>query len=201
MRISKPTVICIIFSLLLSISKHNNLHFSSYDFIIVAKPSLVTLFFMFHVIMITIFIGSSKPLVENLECSFSSLTPPRYEMDQTIQKVEVCRSTSTDDEDDDQSYNISDIGYHDDSYHGSDEYDEENDDDGIDTEGKDSEDEEYDNKLENKIEEFIEKVYQKRREEFLGDRLSLYNCWLASLANWSASQALDMHKWKTCNKG
>jgi len=121
-------------------------------------------------------------------------------MDQTIQKVEVCRSTSTDDEDDDQSYNISDIGYHDDSYHGSDEYDEENDDDGIDTEGKDSEDEEYDNKLENKIEEFIEKVYQKRREEFLGDRLSLYNCWLASLANWSASQALDMHKWKTCNK-
>lgn len=28
----------------------------------------------------------------------------------------------------------------------------------------------------------------------------MYNCWLASLANWSASQALDMHKWKTCNK-
>lgn len=28
----------------------------------------------------------------------------------------------------------------------------------------------------------------------------MYNCWLASLANWSASQALVMHKWKTCNK-
>jgi len=125
---------------------------------------------MFHFIMITIFIGSPKPpSVENLEYSFSSLTPPRYEMDQTIQNVEVCGSTSTDDEDDDQSYNSD--GYHDDSYHGSDEYDEENDDDVIDTEGKDSEDEEYDNKLEKKIEEFIAKVYQKRREEFLGDRL------------------------------
>ena len=90
-------------------------------------------------------------------------------MDQTIQNVEVCGSTSTDDEGDDQSYNSD--GYHDDSYHGSDEYDEENDDDVIDTEGKDSEDEEYDNKLEKKIEEFIAKVYQKRREEFLGDRL------------------------------
>ncbi|KAJ6404666.1 hypothetical protein OIU84_012767 [Salix udensis] len=152
--VGSPTIIClIIFCLLLSISKQNNLHFSSHDFIIVTKPSLVlTLFFMVvYFITMTIFIGSSKPAVESFDYSFSSLAPPAFS------------STG-----DDQRYNNSD----DDSSHGSCEYDGDNDDDVNDTEGRDSEDdEEYGNKLEKRIEGFIAKVYQKRREEFLGDRL------------------------------
>ena len=159
-----PLLICLLFSLLLSISKQNTqLHFSRYNFIIVAKPSFITLFFVFHFIIITIFVGRPKPSVEDLEDSFSSIPPPSvYEMDETIQEVEVCGSTgSTDDE-----------GY-DDNYHVSVGYVEDNEDDGVnDAEGdQDSEDhEEYDNELEKKIEGFIEKVYQERREEFLRDR-------------------------------
>ncbi|KAJ6334989.1 hypothetical protein OIU78_011762 [Salix suchowensis] len=117
-------------------------------FIIVTKPSLVlTLFFMVvYFITMTIFIGSSQPAAESFDYSFSSFS-----------------STG-----DDQRYNNSD----DESSHGSCEYDGDNDDDVNDTEGKDSEDdEEYDNKLEKRIEGFIAKVHQKRREEFLGDRL------------------------------
>ncbi|KAB5569102.1 hypothetical protein DKX38_002895 [Salix brachista] len=94
---------------------------------------------------------SSKPAVESFDYSFSSLAPPAFS------------STG-----DDQRYNNSD----DESSHGSCEYDGDNDDDVNDTEGKESEDdEEYDNKLEKRIEGFIAKVHQKRREEFLGDRL------------------------------
>lgn len=167
-----PPLICFLFSLLLSISKQNTqLHFSRYNFIIVAKPSFITLFFVFHFIIITIFVGRPKPSVEDLEDSFSSIPSPSvYEMDETIQEVEVCGSTgSTDGE-----------GY-DDNYHVSDGYVEDNEDDDVndaegdavnDAEGdQDSEDhEEYDNELEKKIEGFIEKVYQERREEFLRDR-------------------------------
>ena len=106
---------------------------------------------MVYFITMTIFIGSSKPAVESFDYSPSSLAPPSFS------------STG-----DDQRYNNSD----DDSSHGSCEYGGDNDDDVNDTEGKDSEDdEEYDNKLEKRIEGFIAKVYQKRREEFLGDRL------------------------------
>lgn len=150
---------------------------------------------MFHFIIITIFVGRPKSSVEDLEDSFSSIPPPSvYEMDETIQEVEVCGSTgSTDDEDDDQSYSTFD-GY-DDNYHVSDGYVEDNEDDDVndaegdqdseddavsdaegdavnDAEGdQDSEDhEEYDNELEKKIEGFIEKVYQERWEEFLRDR-------------------------------
>ncbi|KAL9385588.1 hypothetical protein Peur_022598 [Populus x canadensis] len=182
-----PPLICFLFSLLLSISKQKNqLHFSPYNFIIVAKPSFLTLFFVFHFIIITIFVGRPKSSVEDLEESFSSIPPPSvYEMDETIKEVEVCGSTgSTEDEDDDQSYSTFD-GY-DDNYHVSDRYVEDNEDDDVndaegdqdsedddvnDAEGdQDSEDhEEYDNELEKKIEGFIEKVYQERREEFLRD--------------------------------
>ena len=147
---------------------------------------------MFHFIIITIFVGRPKSSVEDLEDSFSSIPPPSvYEMDETIQEVEVCGSTgSTDDEDDDQSYSTFD-GY-DDNYHVSDGYvedddvndaegDQDSEDDAVsdaegdavnDAEGdQDSEDhEEYDNELEKKIEGFIEKVYQERWEEFLRDR-------------------------------
>jgi len=183
-----PPLICFLFSLLLSIFKQNTqLHFSRYNFIIVAKPSFLTLFFVFHFIIITIFVGRPKSSVEDLEDSFSSIPPPSvYEMDETIEEVEVCGSTgSTDDEDDDQSYSTF-YGY-DDNYHVSDGYVEDNEDDDVndaegdqdseddavnDAEGdQDSEDhEEYDNELEKKIEGFIEKVYQERREEFLRDR-------------------------------
>ncbi|KAG6747992.1 hypothetical protein POTOM_047885 [Populus tomentosa] len=157
-----PPLICFLFSLLLSISKQNTqLHFSRYNFIIVAKPSFLTLFFVFHFIIITIFVGRPKPSVEDLEDSFSSIPPPSvYEMDETIQEVEVCGSTG--DEDDDQSYGTFD-GY-DDNYHVCDGYVEDNEDDDVnDAEGdQDSEDhEEYDNELEKKIEGFIEKVNQQ----------------------------------------
>ncbi|KAL3571882.1 hypothetical protein D5086_025786 [Populus alba] len=113
-------------------------------------------------------LGRPKPSVEDLEDSFSSIPSPSvYEMDETIQEVEVCGST------DDEGY--------DDNYHVSDGYVEDNEDDDVndaegdavnDAEGdQDSEDhEEYDNELEKKIEGFIEKVYQERREEFLRDR-------------------------------
>ncbi|KAL9348466.1 hypothetical protein Peur_059832 [Populus x canadensis] len=183
-----PPLICFLFSLLLSIFKQNTqLHFSRYNFIIVAKPSFLTLFFVFHFIIITIFVGRPKSSVEDLEDSFSSIPPPSvYEMDETIEEVEVCGSTgSTDGEDDDQSYSTF-YGY-DDNYHVSDGYvedneegdvndaegDQDSEDDAVnDAEGdQDSEDhEEYDNELEKKIEGFIEKVYQERREEFLRDR-------------------------------
>jgi hypothetical protein len=138
-----PPLICFLFSLLLSISKQNTqLHFSPYNFIIVAKPSFLTLFLVFHFIIITIFVGRPKSSVEDLEDSFSSIPPPSvYEMDETIQEVEVCGSTgSTDDEDDDQSYSTFD-GY-DDNYHVSDGYVEDNEDDDVnDAEGdQDSED-------------------------------------------------------------
>ncbi|KAJ6328465.1 hypothetical protein OIU77_010204 [Salix suchowensis] len=143
---------------------------------------------MFHFIIITIFVGRPKPSVEDLEDSFSSIPPPPvsfspipppsvYEMDETIREVEVCDSTGTDDEEDDQSCSTFD-GY-DDIQETIDEeeevsggYVEDNEDgDVFDAEGdQDSEDEEYDNELEKKIEGFMEKVYQGRREELLRDR-------------------------------
>ncbi|KAJ6344324.1 hypothetical protein OIU76_005945 [Salix suchowensis] len=101
-RVRVPALICLLLSLLLSISKgKTHLHFSSYNFIVVPKPSFVTLFFMFHFIIITIFVGRPKPSVEDLEDSFSSIPPPPvsfspipppsvYEMDETIREVEVC---------------------------------------------------------------------------------------------------------------
>ncbi|KAF9668840.1 hypothetical protein SADUNF_Sadunf14G0045200 [Salix dunnii] len=189
-RVRVPALICLLFSLLLSISKgKTQLHFSSYNFIIVAKPSFVTLFFMFHFIIIAIFVGRPKPSVEDLEDSFSYIPPPPvsfssipppsvYEMDETIKEVEVCDSTGTEDEEDDQNYSTFD-GYDDiqeftdDEEEVSDGYVEDNEDDGVSDHPKgdqDYEDEEYDNELEKKIEGFIEKVYQERREEFLRDR-------------------------------
>lgn len=143
----------------------------------------------FHFIIIsTIFVGRPKPSVEDLEDSFSSIPAPPvsfspipppsvYEMDETILEVEVCDSTGTDhDEEDDQSCTVD--GYDDiqefidEEEEVSDGYVEDNEDgDVFDAEGdQDSEDEEYDNELEKKIEGFMEKVYQGRREEFLRDR-------------------------------
>eukprot|EP00258_Populus_trichocarpa_P024738 XP_024440757.1 ribosome biogenesis protein BOP1 homolog [Populus trichocarpa] len=178
-----PPLICFLFSLLLSISKQNTqLHFSPYNFIIEAKPSFLTLFLVFHFIIITIFVGRPKSSVEDLEDSFSSIPPPSvYEMDETIQEVEVCGSTgSTDDEGYDDNYHVSD-GYVEDDDVNDAEGDQDAEGDAVndaegdavnDAEGdQDSEDhEEYDNELEKKIEGFIEKVYQERWEEFLRDR-------------------------------
>ncbi|KAJ6400428.1 hypothetical protein OIU84_015969 [Salix udensis] len=152
-RVRVPALICLLLSLLLSISKgKTHLHFSSYNFIVVPKPSFVTLFFMFHFIIITIFVGRPKPSVEDLEVSFSPIPPPLvYEMDETIREVEE----TIDDEEEVSG------GYVEDNEDG----------DVFDAEGdQDSEDEEYDNELEKKIEGFMEKVYQGRREEFLRDR-------------------------------
>ncbi|KAG5231248.1 ribosome biogenesis protein [Salix suchowensis] len=173
-RVRVPALICLLLSLLLSISKgKTHLHFSSYNFIVVPKPSFVTLFFMFHFIIITIFVGRPKPSVEDLEDSFSSIPPPPVSFSPILLlQFEVCDSTGTDDEEDDQSCSTFD-GY-DDIQETIDEeeevsggYVEDNEDgDVFDAEGdQDSEDEEYDNELEKKIEGFMEKVYQGRRED------------------------------------
>ncbi|KAJ6675506.1 TRANSMEMBRANE PROTEIN [Salix viminalis] len=186
-RVRVPALICLLLSLLLSISKgKTHLHFSSYNFIVVPKPSFVTLFFMFHFIIITIFVGRPKPSVEDLEVSFSPIPPPLvYEMDETIREVEVCDRTGTDhDEEDDQScstvdgYDVIQESTIDDEEEVSGGYVEDNEDgDVFDAEGdQDSEDEEYDNELEKKIEGFMEKVYQRKEGRVPQRQVSLYHC-------------------------
>lgn len=108
---------------------------------------------MFNVIIITIFLGSSKPSAVDFDWIFFHPSPPVLH--------ETCYYDSPDDDNDDED---------DDKDHGYDGYDEDNDDD-LDTEDVESEDDGIDNDLERKIEEFIAKVNRKWREELLAEKL------------------------------
>ncbi|XVF22703.1 hypothetical protein REPUB_Repub12eG0193900 [Reevesia pubescens] len=153
----------IFFTLLLSVLKHHELLFSTYDFIIVAKSSPLAVFFMINVIIITVLIGSPKPISDHQDAAGDQFItfPPALEYDRLDVK----------DEENDDNYDGSDVEDLD-TYHGYDGYDEENDDD-LDTEDdQDSElEDEEDNELERRIEEFIAKVTRKWREEFHTERL------------------------------
>ncbi|KAJ0051661.1 hypothetical protein Pint_00256 [Pistacia integerrima] len=131
--------------LFIFLSKHPIL-FYTYEFIFVAKSKRDAVFVMFNVIIITIFLGSSKPSAMDFDWFFNP-SPIVHE---------TYYDDSYDDDDDDDC-------------HGHDGYDEDNDDD-LGTEDVESEDE-IDNDLERKIEEFIAKVNSKWREESIAEKL------------------------------
>ncbi|XP_031269740.1 uncharacterized protein LOC116128183 [Pistacia vera] len=132
--------------LFIFLSKHPIL-FYTYEFIFVAKSKRDAVFVMFNVIIITIFLGSSKPSAMDFDWFFNPFPLVH----------ETYYDDSYDDDDDD------------DECHGYDGYDEDNDDD-LGTEDVESEDE-IDNDLERKIEEFIAKVNSKWREESIAEKL------------------------------
>ncbi|KAL4621664.1 hypothetical protein ACB092_06G245600 [Castanea dentata] len=146
-------ILLIFFSLSLSVSKQHN-PFLSYEFIVVKNSSRVAVFFVFNVIVITIFRGnlSLKPSDGDFDY-FLSFPPIVYEFDD-----------DTKDEAKYEDYGDSDVDDSD-KYHGDDDgYDEDDDDDG---EGSDDEQVED---LETKIEDFIAKGHKQGREELMHDQ-------------------------------
>ncbi|XVE76978.1 hypothetical protein DITRI_Ditri13aG0024500 [Diplodiscus trichospermus] len=138
---------------LYSVPKNHELLFSTYDFIIVAKPSRVAVFFMINVIIIsTLLIGSPKPSHHQDPAAHEFTSSPA--LDHNIE--------AKDDENNDGSYDgavddIEDL----DLCHGYDGYDADHED------GPDTEEDDLDCDLDRRIEEFIAKVTRKWREELL----------------------------------
>ena len=144
-------ILLIFLTLSLPVSKQHNPFLSTYEFIVVKKSSRVAVFFIFNVIVITIFRGSVKPSEGDFDCflSFPSLV---YELDDDTKEEDY-----SDVEDSDE-------------YHGSDGYDEDDDDDGSDDDF-DSEDEKVED-LKRRIDDFIAMVNRQRREELIYERLA-----------------------------
>ncbi|XVF33492.1 hypothetical protein REPUB_Repub17cG0173100 [Reevesia pubescens] len=151
----------IFFTLLLSdsVSQYHELLFSTFDFIIVAKSSPVAVFFMFNVIIITVIIGSPKPISDHQDAA------GHHDLITSAPAVEYVIDAKDDEENDD-SYDGSDVEDLD-EYHGYDGYD----DIGTEDDHEDCEEDDKDNDLERRIEEFIAKVTRKWREELLTERL------------------------------
>jgi hypothetical protein len=153
----------ILLSLTLSaVSKqHNPFLPTTYEFTVVAKRSgRVAVFFVFNVIVITIFRGSSvlKPSTEDSEWFLSSF--PHFVV---YEAADGAKAEAT--WEDHEYYSCSDTEDGDEYDHGYDGYEEDNDDDG---DGSDYDvDSEDDKDLERRIEEFIAKNYKQRREELI----------------------------------
>ncbi|KAK2650536.1 hypothetical protein Ddye_018025 [Dipteronia dyeriana] len=160
---------------------HHNLICSTYEFIIVAKSSRVAVFFTCNVIIITtIFLGSLKsPTGGDSDQLFSlSTTSVLHETDGAKEKendgdfdIDDDGGGGDDGDDDDEE---EEEGEEEEEFHGYDGYDEDNDDD-VNAEDVDSEEDDDDeidsNDLQMRIEEFINKVYKKRKEEIIAERL------------------------------
>ncbi|KAK3194996.1 hypothetical protein Dsin_026306 [Dipteronia sinensis] len=149
---------------------HHNLICSTYEFIIVAKSSRVAVFVTCNVIIITIFLGSSKSPIEGDSDPLFSLSPSVIHVTEGAIEKENDGDFDTGDHDEEEEF------------HGYDGYDEDNDDDvnaeDVDSEEEedvDSEEEEDDeidsSDLQMKVEEFIDKVYKKWKEEIIAERL------------------------------
>lgn len=151
---SIPVILILFFFLPYLVYKQHKLLLSTYEFIIVAKSSRVAVFAVFNAIVITIFLGHSKPSLADSDGVFLS-SPSVYEA-YTVKEKEH-------DEDYDSCEERNE-------HHGDDDgYDEDNDDD-LDTEDVDSEDESVID-LERRIESFIAQVYKKWREESLAETI------------------------------
>lgn len=153
----------ILLSLTLSaVSKQHNPFLPTYEFTFVAKRSgRVAVFFVFNVIVITIFRGSSalKPSTEDSDWFLSSF--PHFVVYEAAADGAKDEATWVDSND----YSCSDIEDGDEYDHGYDGYEEDNDDD---SDGSDYDvDSEDDKDLERRIEEFIAKNYKQRREELI----------------------------------
>ncbi|KAG6734229.1 hypothetical protein I3842_01G263300 [Carya illinoinensis] len=164
------TFLMISLSLSLSVSKQHNPFLSTYESIVVKRSGRVTVFFMFNVIVITIFINGScnKPSTEDFDWSLS-FPHLVYEAEDTHYNEATWKAYDHVDSDPEDAN-----GYHartdDEGYN-----DEDIDDDGSndDDDDLDSDEEEQDYKdLERRIEEFIAKIYKQRREELIYERLS-----------------------------
>jgi hypothetical protein len=157
-------LLVILFSLSLSVSKQHNPFLPTNEFVVVKRSCRVAVFFMFNVIIITIFRGSSaKPSAEDSDWFPSFHRFLVYEEEgEDGAKDEAARGEYY-------YYYSSDVEDGDDEYHGYDGYEEDNDDDGSDDDG-DSEDDD-DKDLERRIEEFIAMNYKQRREEMVYERL------------------------------
>ncbi|XVE74005.1 hypothetical protein DITRI_Ditri11bG0164400 [Diplodiscus trichospermus] len=140
---------------------HHELLFSTYDFIIVAKSSRAAVFFMFNVIIITVFVGSHK-LSDHQDAAGD---------DQLVTSPTPALEYGITERDEGNHHGCSDVEDLD-GHHGYDGYEEENDDD-PDTEDDDDSDQEDDknNDLERRIEEFIAKVTRRWKEELLTEKL------------------------------
>ncbi|XP_041001082.1 transcription elongation factor spt5-like [Juglans microcarpa x Juglans regia] len=154
-------ILLIFLSLSLSVSKQHNMFLSTYEFIVVKKSIRVVVFFMFNVIIITIFRGNLKPSAEDTDnwlLSFSHLLV--YEADEATKDQTTWEEEYYDEDSDvDHEYN-----------HGYDGYEEDNDDDDDDggEDGFESKDDQQDkDDLERRIKEFIAKNYRQRREELM----------------------------------
>ncbi|PON35864.1 hypothetical protein TorRG33x02_350580 [Trema orientale] len=156
-----------------SSSSHHNLIVSTYEFILEVKSSRVVVFFIFNVIVITIFFGSFKPFKDCDRCIAVSNPAHKVDHEQCYLK-EVAKEHN-----DDQEYYDDDDNYSDDDdyeYHGSDGYDEDVDDDD-DCSSDDDDDnwlcsEERDSSdLQRRSEEFIAKINKRWREEKISERL------------------------------
>ncbi|KAL4621663.1 hypothetical protein ACB092_06G245500 [Castanea dentata] len=150
----------IFFSLSLSVSKQHNPFLFTYEFIVVKKSSRVAVFFVFNVIVITIFRGnlSFKPSYGDFD-DFLSFPPIVYELDD-----------DTKDEAKGEDYDDSDIDDSD-EYHGDDGYDEDDDDDGEGSDDDVDSDDEQVADLETRIEDFIAQGHRQWREELIYERL------------------------------
>lgn len=150
-------------SLSLSVSKHHNIFLNTYESIVVKRSPRVAVFFMFNVIIITIFRGNLKPSTEDTDnWLLSFLGHLVYELEEAAtSKDETTRAEDYDE--------ASDVDHEYD--HGYDGYDEDNDDDGGEDDSFNSDDEE-DKDLERRVEEFIAKNYRQRREELIYERLA-----------------------------
>ncbi|KAF5453369.1 hypothetical protein F2P56_028274, partial [Juglans regia] len=153
-------ILLIFLSLSLSVSKQHNIFLSTYEFIVVKKSTRVAVFFMFNVIIITIFRGNLKPSTEDTDNWLLSFPHIVYEAGDEATKDETTWQEEYYDEDSDVDHEYN---------HGYDGYEEDNDDDadGGD-DGFESEDDQQDkDDLERRIKEFIAKNYRQRREELM----------------------------------
>lgn len=158
----------ILLSLSLSVSKQHNPFLSTYESIVVKGSGRVAVFFMFNVIVITIFINGSlnKPSTEDFDWSLS-FPHLVYEAENTHDEATWKTYDHVDSDTEDGN------GYH--ASTDDEGYDEDSDDNGSDDDDDDldSDEEEQDHKdLERRIEEFIAKNYKQRREELIYERLS-----------------------------
>ncbi|KAG2723359.1 hypothetical protein I3760_02G166900 [Carya illinoinensis] len=156
-------ILFIFLSLSLLVSKQHNIFLSTYEFIFVKRSTRVAVFFMFNVIIITIYRGNLKPSTEDTDNWLLSFPHLLYESDEATKEETTWEEEYYDEDSDvDNEYN-----------HGYDGYEEDNDDDDDgDDDGFDSEDEQViKDDLERRIEEFIAKNYRQRMEELMYERL------------------------------
>ncbi|KAL5539907.1 hypothetical protein UlMin_045085 [Ulmus minor] len=145
------------------VHKQHNIFLSTYDLIVAAKSSRVSVFFIFNAIIITIFFGSFKKGDYRDHCYLYDQVEDHHAKDRESNDEDSYNNDYSDDDDDEE-------------YDGrSDGYDEDVDDDGssddvsFDSEEDYEEEQEGGSDLEKRVEEFIAMVNKRWREEIMND--------------------------------